>query len=71
MSEGFNIQNISIPNPGSDEAIERNCTCPVMDNHYGKGIYFEGKYIFWYDSGCELHNPKQGDENVQKNIPLR
>lgn len=26
------------PNPGSQEAIESGCTCPAIDNHYGKGL---------------------------------
>jgi hypothetical protein len=25
------------PNPGSDDAIDAGCTCPVLDNGHGKG----------------------------------
>jgi hypothetical protein len=25
------------PNPGSKEAVELSCCCPVWDNHYGRG----------------------------------
>lgn len=25
-----------VPTPGSDEALRQGCTCPVMDNNYGK-----------------------------------
>lgn len=33
---------MSVPNPGSDEAVERGCTCPVIDNHYGSGVRWPG-----------------------------
>jgi len=38
-------------NPGSSEAIALGCICPVMDNHYGKGI--DGN--FWYTEYCPYH----------------
>lgn len=45
-----------IPNPGSEEAQEKDCTCPVMDNHYGVGIPGpDGKNIFWMNEECPLH----------------
>jgi len=43
------------PNPGSKEAIEQGCTCPVYDNAHGKGIPFDGETCFWYDSTCNVH----------------
>ncbi len=39
-------------NPGSKEAMEKGCSCTVIDNHYGKGRS-NGDYI--YDMDCELH----------------
>lgn len=43
------------PNPGSKEAIELGCTCPVMDNHHGRGYQgVEGIYI--YNGDCNLHS---------------
>ena len=43
------------PNPGSDEAIEQGCTCPVMDNGHGRGAYgMAGQ--FWITDGCPLHD---------------
>lgn len=43
-------------NPGSPEAIAAGCTCPVIDNHHGKGIPTRaGERLFWYDSTCPLH----------------
>ena len=43
-------------NPGSDEAIAKGCTCPVLDNGHGneelgkiRGFYISG--------GCPVHDP--------------
>lgn len=42
------------PNPGSREAIHLGCTCPVIDNHHGRGA--EGKPDqFWIVADCPLH----------------
>lgn len=44
------------PKPGSPEAIKQGCTCPVLDNGYGKGIYGEGeKFGWWVSQDCPLH----------------
>ena len=43
-----------IPNPGSDEAIDLGCSCPIMDNSYGEG-YMGMEDVFVYNSGCSLH----------------
>lgn len=43
------------PNPGSDEAVKRGCTCPVMDNAHGKGVTIGGKAYFWRSEYCPLH----------------
>ena len=39
------------PNPGSDEAIEQGCMCPVLDNADGKGTPLG----FWISDKCPLH----------------
>lgn len=52
------------PNPGSSKAVERGCTCPVIDNHYGKG-YMGKEGLFIHTGGCPLH-----DGRVQKNDNL-
>lgn len=44
--------------PGSDEAIERGCNCPVLDNNHGKGNRF-GSYTIILD--CPVH----GEEEFQ------
>jgi hypothetical protein len=42
------------PNPGSDEAIDRGCICPVLDN--GRGNPELGRTRgWWITSGCPLH----------------
>lgn len=44
------------PNPGSPEAVEQGCKCPVMDNHNGKGIMLgEQGPMFWRAQSCPLH----------------
>jgi hypothetical protein len=45
------------PNPGSDEAREQGCNCPVIDNAHGLGA--QGSRgedaVFWMTSTCPLH----------------
>lgn len=44
-----------IPNPGSREAGDAGCTCPVLDNGHGKGIFcIPGR--FWITGDCPLHD---------------
>ena len=50
-------KTIKVPNPGSKEAQEQGCTCPVLDNNYGKGFIWEnGEKCFWMTDGCPLHS---------------
>jgi hypothetical protein len=51
------------PNPGSVEAIDQGCTCPVMDNNGGKGIgpMKDGTIMFWRSGGCPLHGQGNRD----------
>lgn len=56
------------PNPGSEDAIKQGCTCPVMDNFYGRGIPVKAEeggveVAFWMNGDCPLHGkpePKEG-----------
>ena len=41
-------------NPGSDEALEAGCRCPVMDNHYGRG-YGGDSDTFVISFDCPIH----------------
>lgn len=47
------------PNPGSEEAIKQGCTCPVLDNLYGRGIPHKGGVMFWYNPYCTVHSKKE------------
>lgn len=47
------------PNPGSDEAIDNGCKCPVLDNGHGAGcgrVGDNGEPLFWVTRGCPLHD---------------
>jgi len=54
-----------IPNPGSKEAQDLGCTCPVLDNEYGEGAYIDktGEPVFWITSGCPLHGLEVDDSS--------
>jgi hypothetical protein len=42
--------------PGSDLALEEGCTCPRMDNAYGRGRGGDGPRFGWFIAGgCPLH----------------
>jgi len=41
-------------NPGSDEALDAGCLCPVLDNGHGRGYYGQ-KGVFVYNLSCPLH----------------
>lgn len=44
-----------LPNPGSVAAIDKGCTCPVMDNGQGRGVTIGGQTYFWRSEFCPLH----------------
>lgn len=46
-----------IPNPGSDEAIEQGCLCPVLDNGHGRESMF-GPNVWIFRADCPVHRPK-------------
>lgn len=46
----------TVPNPGSKEAREQGCLCPVVDNEFGKGYLGRGdRFGFIADEDCPLH----------------
>ena len=55
-----------LPNPGSKDARNLGCVCPVLDNHHGlgrnpsPGIPPEDRQ-FWISGNCPLHAPKEDD----------
>ena len=53
---------MSKPNPGTQEAIDKGCTCPVLDNEYGRG-YMGVSGMFVYTGGCPVHEfPKEKED---------
>lgn len=48
-----------VGNPGSKEAIEQGCTCPVMDNAHGKGVPQKGGVMLWQNEHCPIHGSKE------------
>jgi hypothetical protein len=47
MSEDFEYP------PGSDEALVRDCLCPIIDNSHGEGYMGTDSYVIRSD--CPLH----------------
>jgi hypothetical protein len=48
------------PFPGSDDAIDQGCLCPVLDNCHGKGFPVttdegELQIAYWMNNECPLH----------------
>jgi len=55
----------TMPNPGSDEAVEMGCACPVLDNARGRGAWGTSgeDALFWISASCPIHpNTEVGDE---------
>lgn len=56
----------AVPNPGSDEAVARGCTCRPLLNARGfddamanPTVSLAGQiYTFWMSGDCPVHNPK-------------
>lgn len=44
-------------NPGSHAAYVRGCLCPMIDNHYGQGMYVtgNGEHVYSIRADCPLH----------------
>lgn len=55
MREGTIVED-----PGSDAAIKKGCTCPVVDNHHGNGFMWQGKKSWWIAENCPLHGWEEG-----------
>ena len=64
----MSILKIKQPNPVSKEAIEVGCSCPVIDNHYGKGYQGrDGEYC--YNMACPVHT--MSTETLQETIGIK
>lgn len=42
--------------PGSDKALDKGCTCPVMENRHGKGLRGDEEEVWYvYSDDCPVH----------------
>jgi hypothetical protein len=62
--------NSQPPNPGSPEAIEAGCICPVLDNGHGHGYMGgmkdeNGNLLFVTREDCPIHGRRKGDVALQ------
>lgn len=48
-------------NPGSKEAQDKGCTCPVLDNNHGNGV----NGSFWMNGDCPLHGVEANQSNKE------
>jgi len=46
-----------VPPPGSDEAIDNGCVCPVIQNEHGEGYMGGDKYVMRFD--CPIHGESE------------
>lgn len=50
------MQEIIYPAPGSSKAASQGCTCPVLDNYYGKGYGGDWTVFGWaINLDCPVH----------------
>ena len=47
------VKELTRPNPGSQEAQDLGCICPIMDNEYGNEELTGG--AFYVTKGCPVH----------------
>lgn len=52
-------------NPGSKEAVLLGCTCPVMDNNYGRGFEIQGETCFYFSLDCPIHGTKTHENELE------
>jgi hypothetical protein len=52
------------PNPGSEEAVRKGCTCAVLDNNHGR-FAPRPPNDWWITSGCPLHGAKRRSETMK------
>ena len=58
----------AVPSPGSPEARDQGCLCPVLDNAHGKGGYIDPVYgpQFWVVFTCPLHGKAAQEKQSMK-----
>jgi len=53
------------PNPGSNEAVEDGCLCPIVENNYGQAEP-DGDGMWWIDARCPVHPPRPDETDWSK-----
>jgi hypothetical protein len=53
------------PNPGSDEAREQGCKCPILDNNHGKFAPWPPDG-WWMVKSCPVHFPSALEEEEKE-----
>lgn len=56
----MDLNRITIPNPGSPEAVAQGCTCPIEINCHGFGmcngaLLNGGQPLFTWHEACPIH----------------
>lgn len=52
-----------LPRPGSYDAQALGCKCPVLDNHYGRGYWGDGKKYGWvHREDCPIHGEPSSEQ---------
>jgi hypothetical protein len=59
------MTEINNPSPGSKEAVEQGCLCPIKDNKYGKGAMpsRSGEMLYYFSADCPLHKDEYETTN--------
>lgn len=65
---------LKAPHPGSPEAVEQGCACPVIDNARGRGHLGDGeRFGWWTDALCPIHGTRREetseDAGVTETLP--
>lgn len=57
----YHLMREPVLKPGSTEAVDAGCTCPVFDNRKGRGKWKDANGVtVWVISGdCPLHGSKE------------
>jgi len=53
----------TILKPGSDEAVEEGCECPILDNCHGRG-YMGQDEVYVVNAECPMHGRKSYDRTT-------
>ena len=56
------------PAPGSPEAVQQGCSCPISDNARGMGAWGTSgpDAVYWINATCPLHGVLPPDEPERK-----